>query len=207
LPHGHVLAALATAQRSNFEDLLPRRAPQRRRYLALAMVVARLLDPAAKLATARMLDPATAIHSLGEVLGLGSVTARELYATLDWLGSEQDFIEAALARRHLRGGALLLYDVTSTYLEGRCCELAQRGYSRDHRRDRPQIVIGLICAVDGCPIAVEVFAALLSNSGPECWRILAHPLSLNLRSPWFCRGTRSGLERQSGIVRAAASGA
>jgi hypothetical protein len=158
LPHGHVLAALATARRSNLQDLLPRRAPQRRRDLALAMIVARLLDPAAKLATARMLDPATASHSLGEVLGLGSVTARELYATLDWLGSEQDFIEAALARRHLRGGALLRYDVTSTYLEGRCCELAQRGYSRDHRRDRPQIVIGLICAVDGCPIAVEVFA-------------------------------------------------
>jgi hypothetical protein len=158
LPHGHVLAALATARRSNLQDLLPRRAPQRRRDLALAMIVARLLDPAAKLATARMLDPATASHSLGAVLGLGSVTARELYATLDWLGSEQDFIEAALARRHLRGGALLLYDVTSTYLEGRCCELAQRGYSRDHRRDRPQIVIGLICAVDGCPIAVEVFA-------------------------------------------------
>jgi hypothetical protein len=158
LPHGHVLAALATARRSNLQDLLPRRAPQRRRDLALAMIVARLLDPAAKLATARMLDPATASHSLGAVLGLGSVTARELYATLDWLGSEQDFIEAALARRHLRGGALLRYDVTSTYLEGRCCELAQRGYSRDHRRDRPQIVIGLICAVDGCPIAVEVFA-------------------------------------------------
>jgi hypothetical protein len=157
LPHGHVLAALATARRIKLEDLLPRRAPQRRRDLAQALIVGRLLDPAAKLATARMLDGQTASHSLGEVLGLGAVTARELYATLDWLGAEQDFIEASLARRHLQGGALLLYDVTSTYLEGRCCELAQRGYSRDHRRDRPQIVIGLICAADGCPIAVEVF--------------------------------------------------
>jgi len=157
LPHGHVLAALATARRIKLEDLLPRRAPQRRRDLAQALIVGRLLEPAAKLATARMLDGQTASHSLGEVLGLGAVTARELYATLDWLGAEQTFIEASLARRHLQGGALLLYDVTSTYLEGRCCELAQRGYSRDHRRDRPQIVIGLICAADGCPIAVEVF--------------------------------------------------
>src|SRR5262249_15498266 len=129
----------------------------RRRDLALALIVARLLEPAAKLATARMLDPATASHSLGEMLGLGPVTAKEIYATLDWLGREQRFIEAQLARRHLKDGALLLYDVTSTYLEGRCCELAQHGYSRDHRGDRPQIVIGLMCAADGCPVAVEVF--------------------------------------------------
>jgi hypothetical protein len=157
LPHGHVLAALGTARRIALDALLPRRAPQRRRDLALALIVARLLEPAAKLATARMLDPATASHSLGEMLGLGKVAAKEVYATLDWLGREQPFIEATLARRHLQDGALLLYDVTSTYLEGRCCELAQHGYSRDHRGDRPQIVIGLMCAADGCPVAVEVF--------------------------------------------------
>ena len=158
LPHGHVLAALGTARGIELDALLPRRAPQRRRDLALALIVARVLDPAAKLATARMLDPGTASHSLGAVLGLGSVTAREVYATLDWLGSEQGFIEASLARRHLRNATLLLYDVTSTWLEGRCCELARYGYSRDHRRDRPQLVIGLLCAADGCPVAVEVFA-------------------------------------------------
>src|SRR6202163_1700585 len=157
LPHGHVLAALGTARRIALDAVLPRRAPQRRRDLALALIVARLLEPAAKLATARMLDPATATHSLGEMLGLGRVTAKEVYAALDWLGSEQPFIEATLARRYLKDGALLLYDVTSTYLEGRCCELAQHGYSRDHRSDRPQIVIGLMCAADGCPVAVEVF--------------------------------------------------
>src|SRR5437016_4962868 len=149
LPHGHVLAALGTARRIALDTVLPRRAPQRRRDLAL--------EPAAKLATARMLDPATASHSLGEMLGLGRVAAKEVYAALDWLGSEQPFIEARLARRHLKNGALLLYDVTSTYLEGRCCELAQYGYSRDHRSDRPQIVIGLMCAAHGCPVAVEVF--------------------------------------------------
>jgi Transposase DDE domain len=157
LPHGHVLAALGTARRIALDGVLPRRALQRRRDLALALIVARLLNPAAKLATARMLDPATAGHSLGEMLKLGKVTAKEVYATLDWLGSEQSFIEATLARRHLKNGALLLYDVTSTYLEGHCCELAQHGYSRDHRGDRPQIVIGLMCAADGCPVAVEVF--------------------------------------------------
>ena len=128
--------------------MLPRRAPQRRRDLALALIVARLLEPAAKLATARMLDPATASHSLGEMLGLGAVAAKEVYAALDWLGREQPFIEAQLARRHLKEGALLLSDVTSTYLEGRCCELAQHGYSRDHRGDRPQLVIGLMCAAE-----------------------------------------------------------
>src|ERR1700682_777414 len=127
LPHGHVLAALGTARRLALAAVLPRRAPQRRRDLALALIVARLLEPAAKLATARMLDPATASHSLGEMLGLGIGGAQEVYATLDWLGREQPFIEAKLARRHLKDGALLLYDVAFTYLEARCCELAQHG--------------------------------------------------------------------------------
>ena len=114
LPHGHVLAALGTARRIALDTVLPRRAPPRRRDLALALIVARLLEPAAKLATARMLDPATASHSLGEMLGLGKVAAKEVYAALDWLGRGQPFIEAQLARRHLKDGALLLYDVTST---------------------------------------------------------------------------------------------
>src|ERR1700741_999419 len=159
LPHGHVLAALGTARRIALAAVRPRRAPQRRRDLALALIVARLLEPAAKLATARMLDPATACHSLGEMLGLDKVTAKEVYATLDGLGPEQPFIEATLARRHLKNGALLLYDVTSTYLEGHCCELAQYGYSPAHRGDRPQIGIGLMWTADGCPGAVGVFAA------------------------------------------------
>lgn len=157
LPHGHVLATLSTARAIELEALLPRRMPRRQRDIALGLIIARLLEPAAKLATARMLDRDTASHSLGEMLSLGRVNAKEVYGALDWLGREQDFIEAGLARRHLKNGALLLYDVTSTYLEGRCCELGSFGYSRDHRRDRPQLVIGLLCAADGCPIAVEVF--------------------------------------------------
>jgi hypothetical protein len=163
LPHGHVLAALATTRRIGLDGLFPRRAPQRRRDLVLALIIARLLDPAAKLATARMLDPATASHSLGETLGLGAVPVREIYAALDWLGAEQTFIENGLARRHLKEGTLVLYDVTSTYLEGRHCELAHHGYSRDKRSDRPQLVIGLLCASDGCPVAVEVFAGNIAD--------------------------------------------
>ena len=156
LPHGHVSAALGTARRIGLDRLLPRR-PERRRKLALALIVARLIDPAAKLATARALDATTAIHSLGATLGLGVVTAKEVYAALDWLGRAQPAIEKALARRHLEDGCLVLYDLTSSYLEGRCCALARFGYSRDGRRDKPQIVIRLLCAADGCPIAVEVF--------------------------------------------------
>jgi len=86
------------------------------------------------------------------------VTAGEIYAALDWLGRQQSRIEAALARRHLVEGTLVLYDLTSTYLEGRCCPLAQYGYSRDHRGDKRQIVFGVLCNQQGCPVAVEVFA-------------------------------------------------
>jgi hypothetical protein len=156
LPHGHVLAALGTARRIKLDRLLPR-ALERRPKLALALIVARLIEPASKLATTRALDETTALSSLGATLGLGRVTAKEVYATLDWLGASQAAIEDGLARGHLSDGTLLLYDVTSTYLEGRCCELARLGYSRDGRRDKLQIVIGLLCATDGCPIAVEVF--------------------------------------------------
>jgi hypothetical protein len=156
LPHGHVAAALGTARRIGLDRLLPR-GPERRRDLALALIVARLLEPSAKLATARALDETTASHSLGSTLGLGAVTAKEIYGTLDWLGKAQPAIEAALARRHLKDGTLVLYDVTSSYLEGRCCALGQFGYSRDGQRHKLQIVYGVLCNAAGCPIAVEVF--------------------------------------------------
>src|SRR5512147_404800 len=127
------------------------------RDLVLAMVVARLLAPASKLATARALDPATAAHSLGAVLGLGTVDEDELYTALDWLAERQPAIEAALAKRHLEDGTLVLYDVSSSYLEGRCCELASFGHNRDGKKGKLQIVYGLLCAADGCPVAIEVF--------------------------------------------------
>ncbi len=156
LPHGHVAVVLGMASKLGLARLLPQR-PQRQARLALALIVARVLEPAAKLATARQLSEASAVHSLGAVLGLGAVDEDELYAALDLLGAAQAKIEAALARRHLRDGCLVLYDLTSSWLEGRCCELARFGYSRDGRRDKLQIVFGLLCAADGCPVAVEVF--------------------------------------------------
>jgi Transposase DDE domain len=156
LPHGHVAAALGVARQIGLDELLPD-GPERQRNLALALIVERLIDPAAKLATARALDETTATDSLGVTLGLGEVKANEVYAALDWLGMAQSSIEDALARRHLHDGTLVLYDVSSSYVEGRCCELAQFGHSRDNRRDKMQIVYGLLCAPDGRPVAIEVF--------------------------------------------------
>ncbi len=156
LAYGHVAAALGTLRRIGLEQILPRR-PDRLAKLTTAMIVARVVEPAAKLATARQLSDATASHALGALLGLGEVDADELYEALDRLQAAQPEIEQALARRHLKDGVLVLYDVSSSYLEGEHCELAQRGYSRDHRPDRPQIVYGLLCNEQGCPIAVEVF--------------------------------------------------
>ena len=156
LPHGHVAAVLRTIERIGLSKLLPK-APKRPARLALALIAARVLAPGAKLATARALSQSTAAHSLGAVLDLGEVDEDELYAALDLLGEAQAGIEEKLARKHLKNGSLVLYDVTSSYLEGRCCELAQFGYSRDKRGDRLQIVFGVMCAADGCPVAVEVF--------------------------------------------------
>src|SRR5262249_25831345 len=156
LPHGHVAAVLGMARKIGLDELLPD-GPERQRNLALALIVERLIDPAAKLATARALDERTAIDSLGVTLGLGEVRVNEVYAALDWLGTAQTSIEDALARRHLQDGTLVLYDVSSSYVEGRCCPLACFGHARDHRSDRMQIVYGLLCAPDGCPVAIEVF--------------------------------------------------
>src|SRR4249920_1662295 len=156
LPHGHVAAVLGALRDIGLDRLLgPAR--NRCRDLVIAMIVARLIAPASKLATARMLDPLTAASSLGAVLGLGPVDEDELYVALDWLGERQQAIEKALARKHLREGTLVLYDVSSSYLEGRCCELARLGYNRDGKKGKLQIVYGLLCAPDGCPVAIEVF--------------------------------------------------
>jgi hypothetical protein len=156
LPHGHVAAALGAARKIGLDRLL---GPDgnRCRDLVLALIVSRVLDPSSKLATARALSPDTAASSLGAELGLGTVDEEELYCALDWLAARQEAIETALARRHLAGGTLVLYDVTSSYMEGRCCPLAQFGYNRDGKKGKLQIVYGLLCAPDGCPIAVEVF--------------------------------------------------
>src|ERR1700736_6775320 len=159
LPHGHVAAALGTLRKLGLDRLLSQggRQPYREVTLCIAMAVARLIDPGSKLATARGLDDETATCSLGQVLELGAVDEQELYEALDWLVGQQERIERALARRHLEHGTLVLYDVTSTYFEGRTCPLAKRGYSRDGKRHKLQIVFGLMCTAEGCPVAVEVF--------------------------------------------------
>jgi len=156
LPHGHAALALGTARKIGLDTML---GPEgnRCRDLVLAMIVARIIDPGSKLAAARALSPETATSSLGTMLGLGEVDEDELYAALDWLLERQPAIEATLAKRHLTNGTLVLYDVSSSYMEGRCCPLAKRGYSRDGKKGTLQIVYGLLCAPDGCPVAIEVF--------------------------------------------------
>ena len=157
-PHGHVAAVLGTLRSLGLVRVLGRKA-DRMRDLAVAAVVARVVEPASKLATARALDPETASTSLGAVLGLGPVTGNEMLDMLDWLLARQPWIERSLANRHLKGGnTLILYDVSSSYLEGRCCPLAAFGHNRDGKRGKMQVTYGLLCAADGCPVAVEVFA-------------------------------------------------
>lgn len=156
LPHGHVAAVLGSA-RGCGAPVWFGSAPQDLQPLLLAMLVARVIEPASKLATQRQLHDDTASTSLGRVLGVGQCSADDLYRALDWLHEAQPVIERRLARQHLVGATLVLYDLTSTWLTGRCCELAARGHSRDGKRDDPQIVFGLVCTGEGCPIAVEVF--------------------------------------------------
>jgi hypothetical protein len=164
LPHGHAAAALGTLRKIGLDRLLGPAGP-RGRDLVIALIVSRIIAPASKLATARALDPATSASSLGEVLDLGPVREDDLYTALDWLLARQPVIETALAKRHLKGGTLVLYDVSSSYVEGRCCPLAARGYSRDGKKGKLQIVYGLLCAADGCPVAIEVFKGNVGDPG------------------------------------------
>jgi len=155
-PHGHVAAVLGTLRRLRLEPLLAtRRCPER--DAVVAMLVARIVEPRSKLATARELRAATLTSTLGELLGLSDCDEEQLYRAMDWLLPQQTRIEQALARRHLSDASLALYDLSSTYFEGRCCPLARYGYSRDGKRDKLQITFGLLTNADGCPIAVEVF--------------------------------------------------
>jgi len=156
LPHGHVAAVLGASLGCGAQEWFASAPPPVRQTL-LAMLVSRVIAPASKLATQRMLRDETAAHSLGRVLGVGQFEPEDLYRALDWLHDAQPAIEKRLARQHVVGSTLVLYDLTSTWLTGRCCPLAARGHSRDGKRDDPQIVFGLVCSASGCPVAVEVF--------------------------------------------------
>src|SRR5215467_2592803 len=151
LPHGHAAAVLGTIRAIGLDRLLGKPADKRLAPLAIALIASRLISPTSKLATGRELAADTAASSLGRLLGLGAVDEVELYRALDWLGARQSAIETALARRHLADGALVLYDLSSSWFEGQCCELARFGYSRDGKKGKLQIVYGLLCAADGCP--------------------------------------------------------
>jgi len=173
LPHGHVAAVLGVARTLGLEGLIASR-QSRERDLVTAMVVMRVIAPASKLATARGLREETATTSLYTGLGLDDLTDEEIYAALDWLLQRQRRIQGKLAERHLEDGSLVLYDVSSSYYTGTHCPLAKRGYSRDGKRGFPQIVYGLICNAQGCPIAVEVFEGNTADSmtlAPQVERI------------------------------------
>jgi hypothetical protein len=161
LPHGHVAAGVGMVRKIALDRLLlstAKDAGSRRHCdLVVGLIVDRLVAPRSKLGFTRAVDAETACSSLGAVLGLGTVAEHEVYAALDWLVGAQRRVENGLARRHLKDGTLVLYDVSSSYFEGRKCPLARLGHSRDQRPDRPQIVYGLLCTKDGLPVAVEVF--------------------------------------------------
>ena len=158
LPAGHVQAALVMARRLELGRLLDR-APSRERDLCLAMICQQALRPGSKLAAVRAFGQST----LGSELGVAGADEDDLYGALDWLAERQERIEERLARRHLYDGELVLYDVSSSYFEGRSCPLAKLGYSRDQRRGTLQIVYGLLCDRPGRPIAVEVFSGELHD--------------------------------------------
>ncbi len=152
LPHGHVAAVLGMTRALGLPGILDRR-PSRARDLATALIAARLIAPASKLATAALLGQST----LSATCGVEGADENELYGAMDWLLARQARVERALAARHLGSGSLVLYDLSSVYVEGSHCALARHGHSRDHRPDRPQIEFGLLTDARGCPVAVEAF--------------------------------------------------
>ena len=163
LPHGNVAAVLQTAKNIGLDQLLGSRRC-RERDLVLAMIVSRVLSPRSKLSACAALQAETAQSTLAEELRLGDVDVHELYAAMDWLLDRQKRIENKLAKKHLQGGVLVLFDVSSSYYTGRKSAFVTHGYSRDHRGDQPQIVYGLLCDGEGRPIAVEVFPG--NTAGP-----------------------------------------
>ena len=150
--HGHVQAVRAAIKQLGFESLIASR-PSRERTLILAMVIARILAPASKLATTRWWHTTT----LPDAFGVTDADEDDLYAALDWLSTRQDHIEKKLAARHLKKGGLVLYDLSSSYFEGTTCPLAALGYNRDGKSGKLQVNYGLLTDPRGCPVAVSVF--------------------------------------------------
>jgi transposase len=158
-PHGHVQAVSLAMQRLELAALIAAKAC-RERDLVLAMVASRIIDPAPKLATTRLWHTTT----LAEEFGVADATEDDLYAAMDWLLARQDAIQKKLAVRHLREGALVLYDLSSSYFEGSTCPLAKRGYSRDGKPGTLQVNYGLMTDARGCPVAVSVHEGNTADS-------------------------------------------
>ncbi len=154
--HGHVAVVIALLRKLGLDRMLHSR-PSRERSLCIAMIVMRLLESGSKLTTARSLSAAKSKTTLGSLLDLGEVTAEDLYAALDRLQQRRPHIVRALAKRHLQDGTLVLYDVTSTWCEGRKCPLARTGHSREGRKNTMQLVFGLLSAAAGRLVAAEVY--------------------------------------------------
>jgi transposase len=152
LPHGHVEAVLKMIRKLGLDDLIAAE-PSRRRDLVVAMIAERLVFPSSKLANTRHWHDTT----LAEGLEVGDATEDQLYDAMDWLLERQPAIERKLARRHLSDGALVLYDVTSSYYEGKTCPLARFGHDRDGKTGLPIIVYGALTDADGRPVAVQVY--------------------------------------------------
>ena len=151
-PHGHVQAVLGTIRQLELDRLLGAKR-SRERDLAVALIAERLLHPGSKLAATRTWNTTT----LAAELAVEDATEDEVYAALDWLLAHQRRVEKKLAGRHLEDGAVVLYDVSSSYYEGRCCPLAKFGHNRDGKKGRPIIVYGVLTDADGRPVAVEVY--------------------------------------------------
>ena len=166
------MAVLQTAKQLGLENLLASR-PCRERDLIMALIVARVLSPRSKLSTNTALQAETAKHTLAEELELGEVNVHQLYTAMDWLVDRQTRIENKLAKRHLKDGNLVLFDVSSSYYTGRTSPLIKHGYSRDHRSDRPQIVYGLLCDSDGRSIAIEAFSG--NTADPPTFTQIVRP--------------------------------
>jgi hypothetical protein len=162
LPHGHVAAVLGVLRDLDLERVISRDRC-RERDLVVAMICQRLIGPGSKLSATRRFAQTT----LGDELSLGEVTEAELLSAMDWLSERQDRIERTLARRHLPGegdsNAFVLYDLSSSYMEGRCCPLATLGYSRDGVKGKLQVNYGLICSPEGRPVAVRVHEGRITD--------------------------------------------
>jgi len=157
LPHGHVAAVLGMLKKIGLDRLIASK-PCREARLVIAMIVLRIISAGSKLAHLTALRPETAEHSLAGELGLEEIEVPEMYQAMDWLLKRQTRIENKLAKQHLADGMLVLYDVSSSYYTGRQSGLIKMGYSRDGKPGEPQIVYGLLCASNGCPVAIEVFS-------------------------------------------------